>query len=273
MTNNYKFSAILPIYKGVNFHTFKKPFESIINQTLKPNELLVIFDGPVKSNIRELIKEYQGKYNFIKIINFPSNRGLGYVLNRAVKLCKNKYIARCDADDISKKNRFKKQIEFLIKYPKVDVLGTNIIELFDNKFYSKKKMPYNHDDIIKKINFRNPINHSSIIFKKKKLVQSGNYKEMFYFEDYYMWFRMIKKGCYFKNMSDYLVYMNVDENFYSRRTGLKYFKYYFVFLKRLYKEKNINILIFFLCLLVRSPIIFINKNLIKYIYLRILRNN
>ena len=66
MTDNYKFSAILPIYKGVNFHTFKKPFESIINQTLKPNELLVIFDGPVKSNIRELIKEYQGKYNFIK---------------------------------------------------------------------------------------------------------------------------------------------------------------------------------------------------------------
>ena len=111
MTDNYKFSAILPIYKGVNFHTFKKPFESIINQTLKPNELLVIFDGPVKNNIRELIKEYQGKYNFIKIINFSSNRGLGYVLNRAVKLCKNKYIARCDADDISKPNRFKKQIE------------------------------------------------------------------------------------------------------------------------------------------------------------------
>ena len=153
MTNNYKFSAILPIYRGVNFHTFKKPFESIINQTLKPNELLIIFDGPIKNNIRKLIEEYQGKYNFIKIINFPSNRGLGYVLNRAVKLCKNKYIARCDADDISIPDRFKIQINYLNKNHKIDVLGSNIIELYDNKFFSKKKMPLIHENIINQLNF------------------------------------------------------------------------------------------------------------------------
>lgn len=273
MKKKLKFSVILPIYIKVDFYTFQKSFNSIINQTLKPDEILIIFDGPIKKKIDIFLKIQKKKYSFIRIINFKKNYGLGHVLNYAVKKCNYEYIARCDADDISKKNRFKKQIKFLIRYPKVDVLGTNIIELFNNKFYSKKKMPCNHDNIIKQLNFRNPINHSSVIFKKKKLVQSGNYKEMFYFEDYYMWFRMVKKGCYFKNMSEYLVYMNVDENFYNRRTGLKYFKYYLVFLKRLYKEKNINILIFFLCLLIRSPIILINKNFLKYIYQKVLRNN
>ena len=70
-------------------------------------------------------------------------------------------------------------------------------------------MKLNHKDISKQILFRNPINHSSV-FLKKKLIQSGNYKEMFYFEDYYMWFRMMNKGFYFNNLPDYLVFMNVD---------------------------------------------------------------
>ena len=72
-------------------------------------------------------------------------------------------------------------------------------------------------------------------------MQSGNYKEMLYFEDYYMWLRMIKKGFYFNNMPDYLVSMNVDFNYFDRRTGLRYFRYYVAFLKMLYKKKIINL--------------------------------
>ena len=90
-------------------------------------------------------------------------------------------------------------MKYLANNPKIDVLGTNIYEINKNKIISKKKMKLNHKDISKQILFRNPINHSSVFFKKKKLIQSGNYKEMFYFEDYYMWFRMMNKGFYFNN--------------------------------------------------------------------------
>ena len=65
---------------------------------------------------------------------------------------------------------------------------------------------------------------------------------MFYFEDYYMWFRMIKKGFYFNNMPDYLVSMKVDDDFFKRRSGIIYYKFFYKFIRRLYDEKK---LIFF----------------------------
>ena len=272
MTDNYKFSAILPIYKGVNFHTFKKPFESIINQTLKPNELLVIFDGPIKNNIRKLIEEYQGKYNFIKIINFPSNRGLGYVLNRAVKLCKNKYIARCDADDISIPNRFKIQINYLNKNHKIDVLGSNITEHENDNFFSLKKVEQYDDKIKQKINFRNPINHSSVIFKRNTILQCGNYEDVIFFEDYYLWFKVFKSNGNFYNLQENLVTMKVDNQFYKRRSGFKYYLFYLNFLKKLKYKKYIGIFVFLSNCFMRILIILMPVNFVKYFYKFILRN-
>ena len=86
-----------------------------------------------------------------------------------------------------------------------------------------------------------------------------------------MWFRMIKKGFYFNNMPDYLVSMNVDYNYFERRTGLRYFGYYMTFLKMLYKKKMINFFILFICCLIRAPIVIINTKILSLIYKTILR--
>ncbi len=265
------FSVILPIYINDKYNIFKKSFNSILNQSLKPKEIIILLDGPVDIKIKNYLENKKKNKPLIKIFNFKKNRGLGYILNFGVKKCKYDYIARCDADDFSRKDRFEKQMKYLANNPKIDVLGTNIYEINKNKIISKKKMKLNHKDISKQIFFRNPINHSTVFFKKKKLIQSGNYKKMFYFEDYYMWFRMIKKGYYFNNMPDYLVSMNVDSNYFDRRTGLRYFGYYVTFLKMLYKKKMINFFTLFICFLIRAPIVIINTKILRLIYKKILR--
>ncbi len=272
MNRKLKFSVILPIYINVNSRLFIKSFNSILNQSLKPNEIIIIFDGPVKKKITKFLNLKKKKLSSIRFIFFKKNYGLGHVLNYAVKKCKYEYVARCDADDISRKDRFEKQINYMKRHPEIDVLGSNIYEIYNNKIFSKKIMKMNHKDIKKQLVFRNPLNHSSIIFKKKKLIKSGNYKQMFYFEDYYLWFRMIKKGFKFNNLPNFLISMNVDENFYARRKGLEYYKFYLKFLKTLYLENHINIFRLLYCALIRSPIIIINRNILKIIYQKFLRN-
>ena len=61
MEKKIKFSVILPIYIKIDYIIFRKSFESILNQTLKPNEIIIIFDGPVKKNIQEYVNKKKKK--------------------------------------------------------------------------------------------------------------------------------------------------------------------------------------------------------------------
>ena len=67
MNRKLKFSVILPIYINVNSKLFIKSFNSILNQSLKPNEIIVIFDGPVKKKITKFLNLKKKKIIFYKI--------------------------------------------------------------------------------------------------------------------------------------------------------------------------------------------------------------
>ena len=267
-----KFSVILPLYINVQLKTFQKSFQSILNQTLKPNEIILILDGPIKEEIKKFILKKKKTNKLIKILTFNKNHGLGYVLNKAVKECKYNIIARCDADDFSNKKRFQIQINFLKKNKNIDVLGSNVTEVKNSKIISKKFMVKEDYEIKKQLLFRNPINHSSVMFKKNKVLKSGNYQKVQYFEDYYMWFAMVKKNCTFRNLPAFLVSMSVDDDFYKRRSGLKYYRYYLIFILKIKKKFKINSLILLLNIIIRLPMIFLHNKIIKILYSTILRN-
>lgn len=272
MPKKMKFSVVLPIYINVELKTFRKSLQSILNQTLKPNEIILVLDGPIKNEIKKFILKKKKTYKLIKIITFSKNHGLGYVLNKAIKRCKYNIIARCDADDFSNKKRFQAQINFLKKNKKVDVLGCNIKEVNNSKIISKKFMIKEDYKIKKQLLFRNPINHSSVIFKKNKVLSSGNYQQVQYFEDYYMWFAMAKNNCTFQNLPSFLVSMSVNDDFYIRRSGLKYYKYYLNFIYKIRKKFKVNILIILFNVILRLPLIFLHYKFIKFFYSFVLRN-
>ena len=261
-----KFTVLLPVYVKNEPLEFKRSLKSIINQSLKPNELIILVDGPIKKEIESHIKLQKKKFSFIKVLSFKKNKGLGVVLNIGLKKSKFDYIARCDSDDISNINRFKKQILHLSKNQDIDVLGSNVIEKRFKNFNKVRKVSYSDSEIKKKILFKNPINHPSVIFKKKVILKCGGYEKMDFFEDYYLWFKVMNGGYKFCNLQENLVEMKVDENFYKRRLGFTYYRYYYFFLKKLFKKKYINFFVLVLNLMIRIPIIFITKNQLKFLY-------
>jgi hypothetical protein len=121
--------------------------------------------------------------------------------------------------------------------------------------------------------FRNPINHSSVIFKRKTIIKCGNYYDLKNFEDYFLWVRALKFGAKFANIDKTLVKMTVNDNFYNRRKGLVYYLYYLKFLNKLFKIKFINIFEFSILALIKLTIVILPKILFKNFYRLFLRTH
>ena len=93
-----------------------------------------------------------------------------------------------------------------------------------------------------------------------------------FFEDYYLWFRVLKNGGKFYNLQKYHVTMKIDKSYYARRSGLKYYRYYLNFLNRLNKQNMIPYYIYLFNLILRFNIIFTPKKILIKFYNNFLRN-
>ena len=232
------FSVAMCVYKKDNPEWFDEALHSIINQTIIPNEIILIVDGPIPPSVQEVVDKYTeicsegklGKTMLAKPIDFivvylSVNHGLGNALNIAVKRCQHEIIARMDSDDISVRNRFEQQLRCLMKYPDIDILGGQIQEFIGDvsNIVGMRKVPltdFNCKNYLKK---RCPFNHMTVMFKKSAVLKAGNYKDWFFNEDYYLWIRMALNHSVFANLSDTLVYVRVGKEMYQRRGGQSYF--------------------------------------------------
>ncbi len=182
-------SVILPVYNAEKY--LQKAINSILNQTYKNYELIIINDGST-DNSRKIIEGYSDKR--IKIIN-KDNSGLIDSLNIAISLASGDWIARMDADDISYSNRLETQIRYF--HEDVAVIGSqaNIIDQNDN-ILTKTKFCINNDNIILQLIKKRPcIIHPSTIINKSKLIKIGGYDpKMKVAEDYDLWLRISKIG-------------------------------------------------------------------------------
>ncbi|MDF2685852.1 MAG: hypothetical protein K0S55_1033, partial [Clostridia bacterium] len=109
MYNSIPFSVLICVYKNDNPDYFNEALYSIIKQTKKPNEIILVVDGPVTSHIDEIINKYEAE-PFIKVIRLSENIGHGNARRIGLENCSNELIALMDADDISISNRFEKQL-------------------------------------------------------------------------------------------------------------------------------------------------------------------
>lgn len=271
--NKIKFSVLLSVYKNEKSSYLKEAFESIYkNQTLKPDEIILVEDGPLTSDLEKTITELKNELgDILKIIKIKENVGLGNALKIGMKYCNNEYIARMDTDDISKFDRFEKQINYLKNNPTVDVLGTYMYEFENNieNIVSLKTAPQNN--FKKYMKRRDPVNHATVILKKSKVIEAGGYLDMLYNEDTYLWARMLNKNFNFKNIQEPLLYVRVSESFYKRRGGKEFFKIEYQLQKELYRLQITNKIDFIFNLLAKSTFRIIPNSLRKIIYLRVLR--
>ena len=270
-----KFSVLMSIYKNEKPEYLRLALDSILNQTLLPDEILIVKDGLLTPELDKTLDEYATKNNTIKFLEFEENRGLGLALRDGVVACKNEIIARMDTDDISKSDRFQKQLNYLSQHPDIALLGT-WIEEFDkdpNIPKSNSILPITYEEILKFAKRRNPFRHVSVIFKKSAVIDSGNYRHFLWFEDYDLWIRMLKKGYKAANLPEVLLSVREDKKMYERRGGWKYSKQDIKFERFLLKIGYINFFEFLTNVIIRGSVRLLPNNIRKFIYSNILRKN
>ncbi|WP_371513631.1 glycosyltransferase [Streptococcus sp. 20925_1_22] len=216
-----KFSVLMSVYQKENPDFLRKSLNSVlIEQSRKPDELVLVEDGPLTEELYQTIRDFKETFPEMKVLPLKENVGLGEALHRGVEACSYDWIARMDTDDIATPDRFQQQVDYIEQHPQLDVLGGNIIE-FDtepDQIVAEKQMPLSHEEIIKRLQRRNPFCHMTVFFKKSSVLKAGNYKSLPLVEDYYLWARMAAQGCRFANLNRVLVYARVGNGMHMRRS-------------------------------------------------------
>ena len=270
------FSVLISVYKKEKAEYLKQALQSVLNQTLKPKEIVIVKDGLLTEELDECIENFQRQHpKLFKTLAFKKNRGLGLALRDGVKACKYEYIARMDSDDISKLDRFEKQFNYLQEHPETALLGTWITEFSkdENKPDTVTKLPCRHQEIMKFAKSRNPFRHMTVIYKKQAVINSGNYRDFLWFEDYDLWIRMLQKGYITANIPEYLVNVRADKSMFARRGGWQYLKQDLKFQKYLKDLSFINWLKYIKNILIRAIIRLMPNQLRIQIYSEFLRDN
>ena len=223
-----KFSIITSVYKNDQPSFVRFALDSmLVNQTVKPTEIIIVRDGHVSDELSELLLEYEDKYSdVIKIIRLEKNTGLGNALQLGVNNAKYDIIARMDSDDICLPDRFEKQLLFLEKHPEVDIVGGQMTEFIGDpsNIVGTRIVPLTNIEIKNYMKRRCALNHVTVMFRKDAVLKAGNYQDWFWNEDYYLWIRMWIHNCKFGNLNSVLVNVRTGEDQYARRGGRKYFE-------------------------------------------------
>lgn len=198
-------SVLMSIYKEP-LEWVEESINSILNQTFSDFEFIIVNDYPTSVDLSKFLYDYSQKDKRIKIISNPENIGLTKSLNIGLKLCKGKYIARMDADDISLPERFAKQVKFMESHPDVIVCGTNIKLIGKFKPFYIKSVFQEDKDIRGQMLYNSGFVHPTVFIRKSILDKSGIiYDETFQnAQDYKMWYDLRRYGK-FANIKDCLL--------------------------------------------------------------------
>ena len=206
MTNGDLISVIMSTYNSEE--TVKKSIESIISQSYRNFELLIIDDASTDSTFK-IISSYQAKYKNIKIFQNQKNIGLTKSLNILLEKTQGEYIARQDDDDMSINIRLENQLK-IIKTKNLDFCTTRAITSPGGR--SRPRFSYYLPQKVL-INYKNPFVHGTLMIKKNTITEIGGYDENFYYsQDYKLMYDLIKKGYKFKTLRDKLYILNTKNN-------------------------------------------------------------
>lgn len=220
------FSVCMSVYQNDKPENFFIALNSIIQQSLPPDEIVLVVDGPISTELEKNVN-CLCKVNIpSKVIRLKENQGHAVARQTGIENASYDLIAIMDSDDISKFDRFEKQIECFNKDTNLSVLGGQISEFIDNEenIIGIRKVPLKNHEIQRYLRVRCPMNQMTVMMRRKDVLEAGGYLTWFCNEDYYLWIRMLQKGYKFRNLPDRLVSVRVGEEMYSRRGGIKYFK-------------------------------------------------
>ena len=214
------YSVLMTVYKKDNPDYFWQSLESMLTQSVRPDEVVVITDGPITDELQTVIDELDKNYpGIINEIRLNENVGLGTALKIGVPKCKHELIARMDSDDIALLDRCKLQLEAFAENPQLDIVSYSIKEFsgqVDN-IISERNVPESNAEIYKFAKLRDPFNHPTVMFRKSKVISSGNYGDYRKNQDSDLWIKLLSNNAVCMNLSADQFRFRFDEATYARR--------------------------------------------------------
>jgi glycosyltransferase involved in cell wall biosynthesis len=249
----------LAVYGGDRLNWLEQSIVSILSQSYHDFLLIVVIDGKISNDIYEFLIAAEIKHPNIWLIHSTVNSGLSSCMNLVIEHAATlnaKYFFRMDSDDISLPERFASQVLFFENNPKVDVLGTSLIEINEvGKKVGKRKLPASHGEILRIFPRRCAINHPTVAIRFSVFGAGFRYKEeLKNTQDYFFWTDLMAAGYRFANLPEPLLEFRRVNDFYKRRglsKSLNEFKARFYAMKKLNRYTIGNVVYAFAVLFLR----------------------
>jgi len=215
-------AVLMSVYKNEKADRLERCMKSIWDdQTRKPDQIILVEDGPLPEELHEVIASWQKRLQEIMdlLVN-EENLGLTKSLNKGISVVKTDLIARMDTDDQSNPSRFEVQEKFLREHPEIDVLGGayNIMNDRGEVQYAKY-FKHSHEEMMKQICWRCPLSHPTVMMRTSMFSEKGlRYNEEFRnSQDIALWVDAVLAGCKFANTDDVVLNFTEDDDVYKRR--------------------------------------------------------
>lgn len=208
-------SVLTPIYNTDHQH-LKECIESILNQTYKDFEFLILNDSPDNKEIEKIVKSYKDKR--IIYVKNEKNIGISASRNKLLKLSKGEYIAIFDHDDVSLPTRLEEQVKYLDEHPDIGLVSSFTEHFYGNKVIYISDYPEYDVDIKIMLTYNSSIAHTASMLRKDILIKNDIEYESFYSpaEDYRLWYRLMKVTKFY-NIQHVLVRYRMHDS----RTSIK----------------------------------------------------
>ncbi|MFT5871496.1 MAG: glycosyltransferase involved in cell wall biosynthesis [Clostridium sp.] len=219
-------SVIMSVYNEKE-NWLRESIESILNQSHKNLEFIIILDNPNNKKLDAVIEDYCKKDTRIRYFKNEKNIGLVKSLNSALSYAQGNFIARMDADDISMPGRIEKQWNYLNTHPDIDFMGARCINIGEDgtELYRDAIIPENMKLIKSCLVNVDFVNHPTWFFRKECSDKNKGYREITCAEDYDFLLRLITNGFKLANTNEFLVRYRIRSSGISKSNSLQQLLY------------------------------------------------
>lgn len=233
-----KYSFLMSVYYKEKPDYLELSIKSMLDQTVKPDEIIIVEDGPLTKELNQLIDRFVSKNKKIfTIVPLEKNMGLGLALNEGLKVSRNELVARMDSDDICKPQRCEEQLKQFERDNELVICGSNIDEFNGeiNNIAGHRIVPENLKEIYEFSKRRSAFNHPTVMYKKSKVLENNGYSNLRRNQDVDLFGRMIFSGCKAYNVQDSLLWFRSDDALAKRRKSWENSKSYIETIKKFWK--------------------------------------
>ena len=260
-----KYSVLMSLYKKEKPEYLKMAIDSMLNQTIRPDEIVLVEDGELTKELYEVVNEYK---EHLHIVINKKNLGLGLALNEGLKACKNELVARMDTDDCSKPDRCEKQLKKFEEKPYLSIVGSHIDEFEGNvlNIVSKREVPLESDDIYNYAKRRSAFNHPVVMYRKSKVLEQGGYADLKRNQDVDLFGRMLYAGNKAENIDESLLWFRSSNELSKRRKSWQNTWSYIMTIRKFWKMGYASVSDYLVVAVAQTAMYLLPISIQNYIY-------